>query len=797
MLRKFLNRIKGFFKNLPARLKRWWKGEMMDFKRKTATFPDDFKAWAKSKIGSAVVLVILAIFIIVGMNAIKKARLNAIVFVDDYEAPEATVNLFSAGEFVPVAKNDKLELLFCEEKGAIKVKDLQNGFVWSSIVDEEICDISGYKKSQLREMQNALTVSYYDLKKRDSKVQELLASKDCGSLEVEYIDNGISLTYGFLKRGIYVNVEYFLDGDNLVVRVPWEKIEEKTKYAVSSIKVVPYFGACDNTSDGYLFYPDGCGAITCFDRADRRNSNVSVAQYYTYSDRIVQMQKFFSENMKRYVAYMPVFGIKNGNNAVLAFATEGAANTGITVSPAGTSMLAINRICFDIFTRNIFNVSLGTAAAGDSSASGAVIQRVDKYLIHEDKEIRFAFLNGDKADYSGMAAVYRDYLIENGLLHDVITEEEDYPVALRMLMGTTKAGVAFDEYIAMTTFGQVRDMLEELESMKVSSQKVVLDEWCRKSEDYNYWGPEGRLGGKSGLKKLGAYAEENPGTDIFLQQSTALCTADTKGIKEAKDVVYDGLAVEVSIDMYKVGMTYLLNPAVILKRNGEMLKKLKSYDGIDIAYDNLGKFVYADYNENHPYTKNESVTELRNVLKETKEKDKNIAVSGSNQYVFSYADYLYELSENSYGLAITDFSVPFVQMVVSGCIPYATQGAGNLAYDMDIQKLKWIEFGSIPYFRVTHESALNLRDTDHDMLFSSTWDDWKSTIADTYSEFKENLGCVYGKQMIEHRIISDRLYAVTYENGVKIYINYDKNEAHIDGLTIPAKGYVVTGGSSK
>ncbi len=102
----------------------------------------------------------------------------------------------------------------------------------------------------------------------------------------------------------------------------------------------------------------------------------------------------------------------------------------------------------------------------------------------------------------------------------------------------------------------------------------------------------------------------------------------------------------------------------------------------------------------------------------------------------------------------------------------------------------------MPYFYLTYESALNLRDTEDDTLFSSTWSDWDTVVIDTYNEFKENFGSTYGVQMVEHTIISDDLVRVKYENGLTVYVNYDTVDKTADGITIPAKDYVVTGGNN-
>ncbi|MCR5585404.1 MAG: hypothetical protein K6F63_08245 [Lachnospiraceae bacterium] len=788
--------ISAFFKGLPGKTARWWQFEKIQLGRKIKNFPGEFKTWAKSKIGTAIVFALVIIMVIVGSLSIKKAKENAITYTDDYEAPEKTADLLSEGEYQSVAKNDRFELFFCPEKGTVSVLNRESGKLWESVPNKEVCEANGMtmKKVAEKRTQSALVISYCDLKKKNAEQVTLYSAVDCGFLEYSPIDNGVSVTYGFLKPGIYVTVEYTLQDDGLVTRIPWESIREDWKYALKNLEILPYFGACGNTEGGYMFYPDGSGAVTAFDKVGERSTNVKAAVYYTYTNRKVTFENLYEDNMMRYTAALPVYGLKDGNDALFAYAIEGEEYAGVKVSPYGCLNLSLNRIGFDFAVRNVFDASLYNMTSGENTkATGGSIQRVDKEKIRKDKVVIYTFFSGDDADYSGMAKIYRSYLEKNGLIADRI-DDDNYSLALKMLMGTTKSGVIFDEYIAMTTFGQVRDILEELAELGITNEKLVLSDWVKNSGDYNYWGPEFRLGGKSGLNSLSKYAAERPGLDVFLETSFAQCNSSTKGINEDEDVVYDGLGIEIA-ELYMDGsISYLTNPLTIFKRNGKFLNKLKKYDGVGIAYEDLGRIAYYDYNDLHPFTKDETVQEFRKVFAETEDAGKGISVNGANQYSYSFADYIYNLTEENYGLSITDYSVPFVQMVISGYIPYSTSGAGNLSYDLETQKLKWIEYGSLPYFYVTYESALNLRETPNDTLFSSTWSDWKPIIADTYNEFKENFSCIYGKQMTEHRILSDKVSRITYENGVSIYVNYDENETMADGIKIPGKGYVVTGG---
>lgn len=754
------------------------------------------KKFLKERLGTIIFLLVLAVFVLWGSASIKEAKNNAITFSDDYEAPEKTADLLGEGEYVSIAKTDSLELLYNDVKGAVKVVNLENGYVWKSIADNETCNLSKMNKQWAAHLQSAITIKYNDLKKRDSGTKQLYAGKDCGYLESNLIENGVAVTYGFLTPGIYVTVEYTLDGDNLVVRVPYEKIEEHSKFAITTIELLPFMGTCGNEQDGYIFYPDGSGAISTFAKVAERPANVKFATYYTYSNKsATYLNLLLDENYDRYTAAMPVCGLKNGENAFVAFATDGSENAAAVAYPSGY-VVDLNHVGFEVFTRNVYNVNMYNVSAGENSmATGGQVQRVDKLVIPEDKEVRYAFLSGDDANYGGMAAAYRDYLVENGQLKKA-DNAVDNALALRVLMGTTKSGLVFDEYISMTDYDQVIEMTEELKSQGVENIQLVLEAWQEDYDEYEYWGPDSHLGGKKGLQKVSEYAKENASVNVFLENVFMLASSDTKKLDAKADVAFNGLGIELAVEDMDGAMYYLLNPKAALTRNSDFLKKLKDYAGLGVAYEDVGRYAYADFNENVSYTKAETTKELETLLKNTSDANRTIAISGANQYVYGYADYLYDMKEDAFGLSITDYAVPFVQMVVSGYIPYSSENAGNLSYDLQTQKLKWIEFGSMPYFYLTKESALNLRDTGRDTLFSSTFADWAPIVVDTYKEFAANLASVSGKQMTNHEILSEDVRRVTYENGVVIYVNYSDTEQKADGYTIPANDYIVTGGNN-
>ena len=759
------------------------------------------KRFLKERLGTIIFFAIIVIFVVWGVAKIGQARANAITYKEDYVEPEANADLMQDGKYVSIAKTDSLELFYNETKGAIQVKDLKSGYVWKSIVDNDVYDLESLNNLWKGSVQSPIGITYNDLKKRDTAPRQTYAGSDCKWLVTEYIPNGVAVEYGFTTPGIFVTIEYTLEDDQLVVRVPVDKIREEYKFAVTTIEVLPYLGASAGKEEGYLFYPDGSGAITTYGKVNTRPSNVLKASYYTYTNKTVSFNNLWSnDEYDHYVASMPVYGIKNGDHAVFAVASEGAENSGVEVYPSGTNRMALNHMGFALYMRNVFDAKANSISNGAAMSSAGSIQRVDKVLIQEDKELRFFFLNGEDANYSGMASTYRDYLLEKGMLKQADNMGGEMPLALELLMGTTKDGMVFDEYITMTTFSQVKEILERLNAAGVGNLELVLKAWQDGYDNYDFWGPASKLGGRNGLKDLNSYLEANPQSRVYLGVSTSYATSKTGGLNEKDDVLYNGLNVQVAASDMDGLNYYILNPQAIFDRNSSLINKLEDFRMMGVAYETAGRLVYPDYNVERSdgmFTKAQAVDKMREMLAATEASGRGIAVNGSNQYVYDSVDYLYNLREENYGLSISDYSIPFLQMVVSGLIPYTTEGTGNLTYDLQMQKLKWIEYGSLPNFYLTYESALNLRGTDYASLFSSTYEDWEGIMLDTYREFKDNLSVVYGQQMVEHKFLTDDLVRLKYANGVRVYVNYGDAPASADGVSVPAKNYLVVGGGER
>ncbi len=115
------------------------------------------------------------------------------------------------------------------------------------------------------------------------------------------------------------------------------------------------------------------------------------------------------ESKKNETVRMPVFGIVNGgDNALFGVVSEGAAATSIEAASANE-----NRGYNTAYAR--FNMKLisQTIMFGKSSNSQLIYRTSEDSDDVKKFKVDYYVLNGDKANYVGMAETYRDNLLSN------------------------------------------------------------------------------------------------------------------------------------------------------------------------------------------------------------------------------------------------------------------------------------------------------------------------------------------------------------------------------------------------
>jgi hypothetical protein len=522
-----------------------------------------------------------------------------------------------------VAQTGSLSLLYNSDSYAIAVKDKRNGYIWYSSAAEnhDLVKSNDFWKSYTSTL---FAINYTDFEKNNAGlVKDFLTSKTA-QVSVEELNNGIRLNCSIDKLSMDIAVEFILEGDSLVLSIPADSISEKGKFGIVSIELMPFFGAADRSTDGYILFPDGSGAIMKYDNIEYTLRENQQLKWHIFGPRSLDDDTY--KAMKRNqieIAALPVFGVKNENNAFIASLDEGNSNASIVLASEGVGV-SLNRISFELCYRNLFNIILSDIIInGISTTGGSTAVKADKAFEKQDYNIRYTFLAGKDANYSGMANAYREYLIENGKIKQAI-KGDNIPLAIDFFMGIKEDRILFDRFIKMTDFQEARLITEEFLDNGVEDLQVIFKGWMKGGYGQypSIWPPDNNFGGKSGLRSYAEFASEN-NIDMFLQVDFMQALSDNGGFSKRSDVVKQGNTLPVTDEDEE---WFLLNPMVILKRFTGFLKRFFCRDFAGIAFEGLGEMAYKDYNNRYPMTKTETIETWKEAFKQSSERTNGTAV---------------------------------------------------------------------------------------------------------------------------------------------------------------------------
>lgn len=688
--------------------------------------------------------------------------------------------------YTKVGETSELALYFNAKEPSISVEDKRTGFVWNSAVgptDYDMKDLNENWKTNLRSLFNFSYVNFKDSKGVPTPINSIMAKPKTSA---KNIDKGISVTYEFANIKISLTVDIWLEGDALQVKVPADKLIEGDQYGITTLEILPFLGAASDDENGYILYPDGSGGLLNF----KKSSHVDAKKYswYIYGDDTVDLRNYMEiANTNVQQAMLPVYGVKRGDNALVAIVNDGEHDTAINLYPSGY-VVNLNRISPEFTYRRSYK---------DARPNAKMVNKIERDIIKQDHGVKYVFLNKDKANYSGMANAYRKHLLDTKGIRKAIQPGEKVPLGLDLFMGISERQILFDKYISMTSFDQAKAIIGEFNKNGIDKMQINLAGWTDKG--YGTFPlnlpPSKELGGKKGLKDLAAFAagQSNP---LYLQSNFIDAIKKNGGFSTRNDVVYS------KNNLVVTNLTkerFILNPMVTLERFIKgFMPEVKNYGVSGVNFEKFGSLLYYDYHKKYPSNREKTSEQWKQFMEESAKNLGKAAVQGGNAYTLAYADRLFEIPVKDSGYFITDETVPFYQLVVHGMIPYSAN-AGNLFHDLERQKLTWVEYGCMPYYRLTYESANLLKNTNYNRLFSSQYTDWKDMAVSVYKEFNQRLGDVWSQEMLRHEKLQENVYKVTYSNGTTVYINYNESGITADGNSVKALDYLVVdkGGNKK
>lgn len=675
-----------------------------------------------------------------------------------------------------VAENDYLKLFFDEKEMILKVQDKSNGYVWSSAVSQD--NMIGLNLKWQRIAASLLVAEF--INPAGTISISPLRHSAARLPVITYTDNGFIANVEFREAQIELDLHVEISGNGLHIRIPDESIIELGENVLHKVQIMPFFGAArEDEIPGYIFIPDGSGALIRFSKARRYFSSFTRRVYgqdYAIQRAMTITPGTYETNNTMF--HLPVFGIAHGGhqNAFVAIAKSGEAFMEIEASAAGATTN---------FTWVGAKFIYRSQYSQPTSKLGGGFTALQPQSNTVNAEIVYRFLSGKDADYVGMARLYREELIRNGNLTSRINPNSPPGIRLEVLMAETARGVLRNQVQVMTKISDVSNWIEQLYNLGVKNKSIVL------------WGVE--TGGVSGhrlesfvidrgvgniteLELLNEKIQEAGGNMILRKNIVSGYEHQINKAELARHI--DGGLIDFLDFSKMLFQRRFLNSidsksefAEILGRNPEFMKNL--------ALDEVSSLLFSDFNRNAVISRNSMIDEKRKVFDEISQYTGITAFYSPNAYAFEFAEAIYDIPMHTSQYAFQTDTVPFIQIVLSGYVdyfaPFVNLGANNVS-----NKLKLIDFGVFPSYILTYEYPNKLADTNLNHIFSSRYEDWKPYIIDTYNYVSAILARVRGKSIYRRTVPEDGIVLVEYEGGIVILINYTDQAYDYNGITVDA-----------
>lgn len=653
--------------------------------------------------------------------------------------------------------------------GLYPVLETQDLYISIELSEREKDDVESY-----------LTDAGYTLEQYEADLQAL-----GGEVEETYVPN------------FRLAVEYVLTEEGLTVTIPNDSVQyDREHFALLSIRLLEFFAA-DGPSedgDGYLFIPDGSGALIDINGQDENRRRILSGQVYGLDAAIQQTVSDREGEAYR----MPVFGIvRNDHTASFAIIESGDDAVEITAKlgePNSSYYTVYPTFCW---TSEEF-VTVDTKVSSLNSAKKIYIY--DDNVTTNDLTVRYYALAGDQADYSSMAAIYRAYLTARGM--DAREEANHLHFGLETL-GTALyskdfLGFSYQADAAFTTYERSAEIAAYFRDNGVDNLFLSLTGWREDGLDAGIADRlrlSGALGGKTGFRSLLDWTGEQ-GIPLFPDLDFLFVARDGwfDGFSPSGDAArmldkeYAGIA-RFEPDTQQYGeLQYAVSPSRYAGYLEGFLKNYREYDHPALSLSTMGEYLNSDFASAHPSNRGQSMQTITGLLAGL-EDEFSLSFDGGNAYVLPYASLIRDVPTECSNYLGESASVPFYQLAVSGAVSCQSAPV-NLNEDAETTLLRCIESRTSPGFVLAGDHIERLKKTDYSYYYAVSFEVLKEKVLEQYRYVAEALAPVEGSPMIAHRLVADGVACTAYDNGVSIYVNYNNEPYSAGEIVVPARGYL-------
>lgn len=588
-----------------------------------------------------------------------------------------------------------------------------------------------------------------------------------------------------------VNMVYRLDGDKLVVEVPFEEIEYREKYPIYYLNILPYMGAGGTEDTGYMLVPEGGGGLINFNNGKTAQSayyaNMYGWDYAQYRDAVVHETN----------TYFNAFGIANNGSSFVCVLENTAPYAGVTAEVSGMSN-SYNSVYaqYTMVHRELYEV-------GERYESK--IYMYQDGLPSETLVQSYRFI--DSADYTDMAVAYREYLQEE--FGDLLVgqQEQSTPIVIEIVGAVDKVkqvvGIPMTRPLELTTFSEAEGILKQLQEDGVQNISVKFSGWMNggvQQKILNDVHLVSDLGSKKDLKNLTAYAKEN-NIDLYLDGITnyAYDSDILDGFLTFTDAARFASKKNAEIHPYSTvtysaregqDPHYLLRATLIPEMVDNLVKAADTY-GANVSFADIGMDLSSDFYKKNPASRQSVLDSQMAQFAEIKNSGKKIMINMGNNYAIGYSDIVTNMDMQGSDYTILDATVPVYQMAIHGYVNYTGESL-NMTQNQEDELLRSAEYGAGLAFTLMDESAFTLQNTLYTEYYGAEYDAARPRLLEIYNRYNQELGHVFNQKMTGHEKLTANLTCTKYEDGTKVYVNYGYDVLETpEGESIPARDYLV------
>lgn len=696
-------------------------------------------------------------------------------------------------EFIKAAENSRYILFYDEKNAWFALQEKQSGYIWYSVPNDFLIDSITQLQNKMNTRSQVIVDYIYKPDEYSTSAPKFVNSQvgciNNGRIETKLINGGFRAVYYFDEYGFEIPVEYIIRDDYFEVNLLTSELKETKDYLITAINLLPSFGAGNSEDEGYLFVPDGCGALINFN-----NGKKSSLKYdkLIYGQEVTETPE--TKNARYESIYMPVFSTVKNEYALTGIITKGDSNASITLIN-GNASCAYNSVSSKINLRSITEKIL----FGQTNSRRLLYRTVENFDFESNYQVRYYTSFGENASYMGAAEIYRNYLIEEmGLKKNKTDAGVHLNVYGTVSVDAAFLGIPYTKVKTLTTFAQATEIAKEFGD-NLSSVRLlgwsgdIMNSSVPKSAKLH-----SKMGSSKQFKNFVEYLNKN-GTDFYLDvdftnfkkwksiYSIKTVFNETPKQNEYLRSVYSS---KLNCDPY-----YLLSPLKLTSVSNDFLNSCISKNISGISLSGITNTLYSDYNEDNKVHRNEAKEIITNVIKNYDNSNISLSTKSANSYVIPYSERIYEVPLYSSGYEIFDREIPFYQIVLHGYVPmtspqiYQTQ-------DSDVTMLCTVESGIEPLYSTIYETSAILTNTRYDGLYSSTYSLWQPDAEKQLDKYLPILKDISNSIIVNHFEIAENVICTTYDNGVEIAVNYTDEDFRYKDFTIGAMDYTVLRGGT-